>query len=111
MILRSVLTILLLAAAGPILIFAVMGLSTELSSFSIAAGYVFTEILAGVALTVTGTFYSRRIFTAVGAGLLFGASFPLLVDGFFIFTLLPATSSLILLGFSGSRRDELLRPT
>jgi hypothetical protein len=101
---RSVPTILLLATSGPILVFAVLGLRAELSSVSIAASYVFAEILAGVTLAMIGAFYSRKPLSAVGAGLLFGVSFPLLVDGFFVFALLPAASSLILLSVSGSQR-------
>ena len=100
----SVLKGLPLATAAPILLYAAMGLSTEASNFSAVAGLVYGEILAGVTLTVVGTFYSRRTLTMAGAAFLFVVSIPLLVDGFFIFTLLPATVSLILLSMSGSQQ-------
>jgi hypothetical protein len=100
---RLVLTALLLATAAPILLYTAMGLSTEASNLSIGASLVYAEILAGVALVVIGAFHSRRMLTAVGATFLFAVSVPLLVDGFFIFSLLPATISLILLTTPGSQ--------
>jgi hypothetical protein len=103
--LQPVLTLLLLASAVPILLYVAMGLSTEASNFSFAAGLVYGLILAGVTLTATGRVYSRRIFAAVGAGLLFGASIPLLRDGFFIFALLPATMSLILISVKSTKGE------
>jgi hypothetical protein len=101
---RPALTVLVLATAAPILLYAAAGLSTEAGSFSIAASLVYSEILAGVALVAIGTFYARRALTAVGAALLLAASIPLLVDGFFVFALLPAASSLILLSVSRPRQ-------
>ena len=95
----------LLASAVPILLYVAMGLSTEASNFSFAAGLVHAVILAGVTLTAIGRFYSRPTLTGAGAGFLFGASIPLLVDGFFIFTLLPATISLTLLSVKSTKSE------
>lgn len=99
---RLALTALLLATAAPILAFLAMGLSAELtSSYSLAAalatGFVQGGILAGLAFTALGTFYFRRTLTLVGTAFLLVESIPLLVDGLFVFTLLPAIASLLLL--------------
>jgi hypothetical protein len=106
---RSALTVLLLATSAPILLVIVMGLSAEVTYFSNRAlllmGFVYGGILAGIALTAVGTLYSRQSLTAVGAGLLIGESFPLLVDGLFVFTLLPAAVSLVLLKVKPTKSD------
>ena len=101
---RSVLNVSPLASAVPILFYTAMGLSTAPSNLGILSGLFYGEILAGVTLTVIGTFYPRRTLTMAGAAFLFLVSTPLLVDGFFIFTLLPATTSLILLSMSESQK-------
>jgi hypothetical protein len=110
---HSVLTILVLATAVPILLVLVLGAQTEAANFSVGTFIrlsVFQAgILAGVALAAVGTFYSRRLLTVVGAASLIAMSIPLLVDGLFIFSLLPATISLVLLGVKPTKGSLKIR--
>jgi hypothetical protein len=106
---RSVLTVLLLATAVPILLVVALGLETEATNFNIGTFVSMSlfqaGILAGIVLTAVGTLHSRKSFTVVGSAFLLAESIPLLVDGLFVFALLPATISLVLL--SVKPKEEL----
>jgi hypothetical protein len=98
---RSVLTVLVLAASAPILLITASGLVSGATNFTVRALFAMTVvhfgILAGVVASTAGMFYSRRNLVIFGAALLSVESIPFLVDGLFVFALLPATVSLVLL--------------
>ena len=98
---RPALAVFVLATAVPIVFISSTGLvsgATNLTASVLVGMFVVHGgVFAGVVAAAAGTFYSRRTLVMFGAALLSVESIPFLVDGLFVFTLLPSVVSLVLL--------------
>jgi len=110
---RLSLSVLVLATAAPILLVTAEGLMTDVANFAVrtlvVAIVIHGGILTGVVASAAGIFYSRRTVVIFGAAMLSAESIPFLVDGLFVFALLPATVSLVLLSFKLKEERLIIR--